>query len=276
MTIGATTTADSKTSWSNYGSCVDWFAPGNGIKSAWNTDDNATNTISGTSMATPHVTGVAALYLQSHHSATPQQLRDALYAATLKGVVTNSNTTNNHLLYSPPDGFGGGTPPNAPPTAAFTQTCTDLSCNFTDTSTDDVGIASWNWTFGDGGPRPRSRLRTYAAAGTFTVSLTVTDGGGLQSIHVSLRDRSGAAATAGRDTDGSGSKSKGTWSVDQLEQLPRNGHQCGHLPKRDEGGDTPVSPNSYSDSGKGGGTFVYKVCQASSTTVCTNEVTITL
>src|SRR6185503_19655932 len=99
-----------------YGSCVDWFAPGSAIKSAWNTDDNATNTISGTSMATPHVTGVAALYLQSHPTATPQQVRDALYAATTKGVVTGSSTTNNHLLYSPAAGFGGGGTTNSPPT----------------------------------------------------------------------------------------------------------------------------------------------------------------
>jgi subtilisin family serine protease len=76
MTIGATTKADAKTSWSNYGSCVDWFAPGNGIKSAWATSDVATNTISGTSMATPHTTGVAALYLQANPSATAQQVRD--------------------------------------------------------------------------------------------------------------------------------------------------------------------------------------------------------
>lgn len=57
MTIGATTKTDAKTSWSNYGSCVDWFAPGNGIKSAWKDSDVATSTISGTSMATPHAAG---------------------------------------------------------------------------------------------------------------------------------------------------------------------------------------------------------------------------
>ena len=66
MTIGATDKTDKKTSWSNYGNCVDWFAPGLGITSAWYTSDVATNTISGTSMATPHTTGVAALYLDAH------------------------------------------------------------------------------------------------------------------------------------------------------------------------------------------------------------------
>ncbi|HEY0996115.1 MAG TPA: S8 family serine peptidase [Gemmatimonadaceae bacterium] len=100
MTIGATTQSDVKTSWSNYGNCVDWFAPGYQIKSSWYTSDVATNTISGTSMATPHVVGVAALYLAGNPSATPQQVRDALYAATTKGIVTSSKTANNHLLFT--------------------------------------------------------------------------------------------------------------------------------------------------------------------------------
>ncbi len=101
ITIGATTKTDAKTSWSNYGACVDFFAPGAGITSAWiGGGSTETNTISGTSMATPHVAGVAALYLQSFPLATPQEVRDALYAATTKGVVTSSKTANNHLLFT--------------------------------------------------------------------------------------------------------------------------------------------------------------------------------
>jgi subtilisin family serine protease len=100
MTIGATDKTDRKASWSNYGNCVDWFAPGVSITSAWYTSTTATNTISGTSMATPHTTGVAALYLQTNPGASPQQVRDALYANTTKGVVTSSKTTNNHLLFT--------------------------------------------------------------------------------------------------------------------------------------------------------------------------------
>jgi subtilisin family serine protease len=100
MTIGAVDKTDTKASWSNYGSCVDWFAPGVGITSAWHSGDTATNTISGTSMATPHTTGVAALYLQSNPAASPATVRDALYAATTKGIVKSSKTANNHLLFT--------------------------------------------------------------------------------------------------------------------------------------------------------------------------------
>jgi subtilisin family serine protease len=107
MTIGASDSSDKAASFSNYGSCVDWFAPGVNITSDWNTSDTATNTISGTSMATPHTAGVAALYLQGSPTASPQTVRDALYALTTKGVVTGTSggllgggTANNHLLFS--------------------------------------------------------------------------------------------------------------------------------------------------------------------------------
>jgi subtilisin family serine protease len=100
MTVSATDKTDTKASWANYGSCVDWFAPGVSIKSAWNTSTTATNTISGTSMATPHTTGVAALYLQSHTAASPSTVRSALYSLTTKGIVKNSKTANSNLLYT--------------------------------------------------------------------------------------------------------------------------------------------------------------------------------
>jgi subtilisin family serine protease len=100
MTIGATSSNDSKASWSNYGACVDWFAPGVSIKSAWTGSSTATSTISGTSMATPHVAGVAALYLQGNPAASPSTVRTALYNLTTKDKVTNSRSSNDHLLYS--------------------------------------------------------------------------------------------------------------------------------------------------------------------------------
>jgi subtilisin family serine protease len=100
MTIGASDKGDRKASWSNYGDCIDWFAPGVGITSAWYTSSSAINTMSGTSMAAPHTTGVAALYLQNHIAASPSTVRNALYANSTKGIVTLSKTANNHLLYT--------------------------------------------------------------------------------------------------------------------------------------------------------------------------------
>jgi aqualysin 1 len=100
ITVGATTSTDARASYSNKGSCLDLFAPGSSITSAWNTSNTATNTISGTSMATPHVAGVAALYLGGHN-ATPQQVRDAIVGAATPNVVGNAGKGSpNLLLYS--------------------------------------------------------------------------------------------------------------------------------------------------------------------------------
>ncbi|HIG74819.1 MAG TPA: S8 family peptidase [Bacteroidetes bacterium] len=124
ITIGATSNTDRRASFSNFGDCVDFFAPGVGITSAWYNNNNATSTISGTSMAAPHVAGAAALYLEANPTATPQQVRDALFNATTKDIVTNSRTANNHLLFSE-----AGDEPPPPPPAEFTLegTTTPLS-----------------------------------------------------------------------------------------------------------------------------------------------------
>lgn len=101
ITVGATTSSDARASYSNYGSCLDLFAPGSSITSAWYTSTSATNTISGTSMATPHVAGVAALYLQSNTSASPATVRDAIVNNATTGKVTNPGSKSpNRLLFT--------------------------------------------------------------------------------------------------------------------------------------------------------------------------------
>jgi subtilisin family serine protease len=114
ITVGSTTSTDARSSFSNYGTCVDIFAPGSSITSAWNTSDTATNTISGTSMATPHVTGVAALYLQNNPTASPATVASAITSTATSGRLTGIGTGSpNLLLYSlltTGGGGGGGAP----------------------------------------------------------------------------------------------------------------------------------------------------------------------
>ncbi|HEY0024352.1 MAG TPA: S8 family serine peptidase [Longimicrobium sp.] len=98
ITVGATTSTDAKASYSNYGTCVDIFAPGSSIKSAWYTGDTATNTISGTSMATPHVVGVISLFLQSNPGASPAAVEAAIEGNATVGKVTSAGTGSPNLL----------------------------------------------------------------------------------------------------------------------------------------------------------------------------------
>ncbi len=112
LTVGSTTNTDARSSFSNYGSCLDIFAPGTSIRSAWHTSNIATNTISGTSMASPHVAGVAALYLEVNPTMSPSNVNSAIITASTLGRVTNVGTGSpNRLLYS---FFSGGTPTPTP------------------------------------------------------------------------------------------------------------------------------------------------------------------
>lgn len=103
ITVGATTSGDARASYSNYGACVDIFAPGSSITSAWNTNTIATNTISGTSMASPHVAGVAALALEANPTASPSVVASILTATTNASVGVLSAIgagSPNLLVYS--------------------------------------------------------------------------------------------------------------------------------------------------------------------------------
>ena len=113
ITVGATTTSDARSSFSNFGTCLDIFAPGSSITSSWNTSDTATNTISGTSMATPHVTGVAALFLETNPTASPATVTAAIINSSTPNKVTSAGTGSpNRLVYS----LLTGAPPPPPGT----------------------------------------------------------------------------------------------------------------------------------------------------------------
>ncbi|PUB31934.1 subtilisin-like proprotein convertase family protein [Promicromonospora sp. AC04] len=106
LTVGATTSADAKATYSNIGACLDLFAPGSSITSAWYDTDTATNTINGTSMAAPHVTGAAALYLAADPARTPAQVSAAVLDAATPGVVSGAGAGSPNLLL-----YTGNVPP---------------------------------------------------------------------------------------------------------------------------------------------------------------------
>ena len=101
ITVAASDINDAQADFSNFGELVDIYGPGVDITSSWNTDDNATNTISGTSMATPHVAGAAALYLAGHPGDSPAQVHSAIVSNATTGVVTSPGSGSpNRLLYT--------------------------------------------------------------------------------------------------------------------------------------------------------------------------------
>jgi len=113
LTVGASTSYDERSSFSNFGHCMDLYAPGSGILSAWHTTSTATRTLDGTSMAAPHVAGAAALYLQGNPTASPATVTAAILNSSFANKLAGAGTgaPNNRLLnsmlagYSPPPAF---------------------------------------------------------------------------------------------------------------------------------------------------------------------------
>ena len=130
ITVGSTTSTDSRSSFSNFGDCVDVFAPGSAITSAWYTSTTGTATISGTSMASPHVAGVAARILSANPTFTPAQVVGVVRATATPNVVLDSRSASNLLAFAdadtttvtpPPTDGGGGTTPGDGTTATVPE-----------------------------------------------------------------------------------------------------------------------------------------------------------
>ncbi len=274
ITVGSTTNTDARSSFSNVGTCVDVFAPGSSITSAWYTSSTATNTISGTSMASPHVAGAAALYLQGAPTASPATVTSAILASATANKVTSPGTGSpNRLLYTLDFGAAGGTPPNLLPTASFTNSCTALTCTFNGSASADTdgSISSYRWNFGDGtsatGATPS---KTYSAGGTYSVTLTVTDNSGAtgtQTRSVVATAPAGAITLTVRMTKSSTNRN--------LANLSWTGALARVDVFRNSNRITTVTATNYVDDlGRNSGTRTYRVCNAGTTT-CSNSVTVT-
>jgi subtilisin family serine protease len=279
LTVGATGSTDARASFSNHGDCLDIFAPGVSITSASYSSSTGVKRMSGTSMATPHVAGVAALVLGADPSAAAA---DAVLAWSTKSVVVNARSRNDHLLFSAPDEVTQTKTPvaNTAPQAAFSWHCSDGACTFTDGSVDADGtVVRHAWDLGDGSSADVANPgHTYTAGGTYTVRLTVTDDDGAsasfeQSLSVSLpvtEDPSAPPISLVVE----GGKEKGqrsarlswtgatTWAVDVY-------HQGTLLGTIGNGG-----TYKHGLDGRGTSTETYQVCEAGTRT-CSAEVSVT-
>ena len=185
ITVGATTSSDSRASYSNKGVCVDIFAPGSGITSAWYQSNSDTAVLNGTSMASPHVAGAAALILGQNPAASPASVAVQLLGDGVAGKLSSIGTGSPNLLLQVSES-DDGTPRDFPPSASFTYSCADLICSFDGSnSRDDNGIASYQWDFDDGSTaNGATPSHEFDSSGTYTVALSVTDTAGQKTVGV--------------------------------------------------------------------------------------------
>ncbi|MFV2021288.1 S8 family serine peptidase [Micromonospora sp. LOL_023] len=190
IVVGATTISDTRWSSSNFGSCIDIFAPGDGITSAGNVGDTAVASgWSGTSMAAPHVAGWVARYLQSNPAATLAQAKAALTSAATTNVLTGIGTGSvNRLLYADPGGTVTDTVAPSTPGAPVASNVTATSATLTWTaSTDNVGVTGYDIQRSTGGG-------TFTLVGTSTTNSYVATGltaGTTYQFRVRARDAAG-------------------------------------------------------------------------------------
>ncbi|GIG89172.1 S8 family peptidase [Plantactinospora endophytica] len=192
ITVGATQNNDAAASFSNFGTCVDILAPGVGITSAWYTSNTATNTISGTSMASPHVAGAAAMVLSANPTWSPQQVRDYLVNNSTPNVVTNPGTgTPNRLLYvvndAPANDFSvavspgtGSTTPGGSVTATVSTATTAgaaQSVTFSASGLPAGATATFNPATVTSGASSALTIATSASTPPGTYQLTITGTG---------------------------------------------------------------------------------------------------
>ncbi len=173
LTVASSTSSDSRSSFSNWGSCVDLFAPGSNIQSTWS--NGGTRTISGTSMASPHVAGVAALYLQANPSASPSQVESAIESAAVSGRISSTNGSPNLLVQS---NFGGTPTPTSTPTP--TPTTPPGGPEPIDASATNVSVTQGSWV----------RYTLTLGSGYSNVTFSISGGSGDADLYVNYGSQS--------------------------------------------------------------------------------------
>ncbi|SCG47414.1 S8 family peptidase [Micromonospora halophytica] len=223
ITVGSTTNTDARSSFSNIGTCLDIFAPGSSITSAWYNSDTATNTISGTSMATPHVVGAAALVASANPSWTAQQVRDYLVTNATSNAVGNPGTGSpNKLLYvvndgtpPPPNDFSvsvsptsGSTAPGGSVTATVATATTNGAAQSVSLSASGLpsgATASFNPATVTSGGSSTLTIATSAStpSGTYTVTVrgTATSGSKTATYSLTVTGGSGGGCSGTNGTD---------------------------------------------------------------------------
>jgi len=306
ITVGSTTSTDARSSFSNYGSCVDLFAPGSSIRSTYNSSNTSTSTLSGTSMASPHVAGVAALYLQANPTASASQVRDAIVGGATQGIVTSSLTANNHLLYSLISETT--TPPPPPPPPADDVAPSIDVFNVTNLSGGPWTEAQVNWSVSDNQGLASVRVdlmngSSVVVTSTTTVSGTTASGSAsprtrnkADSVRLTVTDAAGNVTSATKsinDNNGgdpepppppppsddpislsaTGFKVKGFWSAN----LTWSGATSSQVNVKRNGTTVATVANTgsytYDTNTKGRGSMTLQVCEAGTTT-CSNIVTV--
>lgn len=160
ITVGATTSSDARASYSNFGTCLDLFAPGSSIRSTWHSSNTSTATSSGTSMAAPHVAGMAAQFLQTSPTASAAQVADAIRASATSGKVSDSGSGSpNLLLY-----VGASTGSTTSPTPALAVSVGSLAGTSSLVRNGWRATASVSVKDANGSPVPGA-----VVAGSFTV-----------------------------------------------------------------------------------------------------------
>ncbi len=191
ITVGATESDDSRWVYSNYGTCVDIWAPGAEIASADVNGDSATTALSGTSMAAPHVAGVAALYLQQNPTATPAQVASAIMSNGISNTLTDLQSGSPNILLN--TSFLTTTSTYTPPTygtIVFEDNFeTDKGWQVNPDATDTASNGAWERAVGQEteyygvlpyqigyGPNGNTYLVTAANAGDFVGEFDLDDG----------------------------------------------------------------------------------------------------